>query len=276
MAPSSRSSRPPTSPNRHNAFTSRICSIDLPGCPATPGCRPGLTGNGRRDGDVEAVAAEEELDVAGDVFAAGGRHREEGDLGLLALELVDGADADAGGQPVLEAADLGVERGEHEDVGGLEGVLLPIVVDVGGAWPSSSSIAAAMRSASSGADCERPLCSTGSQRRPVPPSSPGARTRWRSRPGAEPRRPSYISSETKAQTSGCKRKVRSRNTPWARIHGLRVAQKVLQNGKRGASRVRALGHLGQLLGIAEEDDVGCCGGERQRVGERDLAGLVDE
>ena len=56
------------------------------------------------DRDVEAVAAEEELDVAGDLLAAGGRHREEDDLGLLALELVDGADPDAGGQAVFEAA----------------------------------------------------------------------------------------------------------------------------------------------------------------------------
>jgi hypothetical protein len=74
------------------------------------------------DGDVEAVATEEELDIAGDLLAARGGHREEGDLGLLTLKLVDGADANTGREAVLEAAGLGVVGGEDEDVLGPEGM----------------------------------------------------------------------------------------------------------------------------------------------------------
>src|SRR5262249_46516448 len=63
------------------------------------------------DGDVETIAAEEKLDIARDLLAAGGGHGEERDLGLLALELVDRADADASRKAVLEAAHLGVIGG---------------------------------------------------------------------------------------------------------------------------------------------------------------------
>jgi hypothetical protein len=49
-----------------------------------------------RHGDVEAVGVEEEREAAGHVLAGGAGHREEDDGRLLALDAVDGADAQAG------------------------------------------------------------------------------------------------------------------------------------------------------------------------------------
>ncbi len=57
---------------------------------------------------------------------------------------------------------------------------------------------------------------------------------------------------------------------------LAVAEQVLEHRERGAGGVGALGHLRELLGVAEQDDVPGGGAERERVGERDLARLVDE
>src|SRR5213592_433322 len=65
---------------------------------------------GSRDGDVEPVAAEEEVEVARDLLAAGRRQREEDNRRLLALELVDGADMYAAGQMGPKAAHLSVVR----------------------------------------------------------------------------------------------------------------------------------------------------------------------
>ena len=55
-----------------------------------------------------------------------------------------------------------------------------------------------------------------------------------------------------------------------------VADQVLQHRCLAPARVRALEHLGELLRVADEDDVARAGAHRERVGERDLAGLVDE
>ena len=49
-------------------------------------------------GDVDAVQREEERDVAWQFLAAGDRHRHQADWRLLALEPVDGPDADGGRQ----------------------------------------------------------------------------------------------------------------------------------------------------------------------------------
>ena len=57
---------------------------------------------------------------------------------------------------------------------------------------------------------------------------------------------------------------------------LAVAEQVLQHRGRGAFWMRPLAHLGQLLGVAEQDDVPSGGREGERVGERDLTRLVDE
>ena len=45
-----------------------------------------------RDGDVDAIEAEQEVDVAGHLGGRGGGHRDQADRRLLALELVDRAD----------------------------------------------------------------------------------------------------------------------------------------------------------------------------------------
>ena len=44
----------------------------------------------------------------------------------------------------------------------------------------------------------------------------------------------------------------------------------------GAARVRALADLRELLRVAEQDEVAGAGGDGERVGERHLAGLVDQ
>ena len=57
---------------------------------------------------------------------------------------------------------------------------------------------------------------------------------------------------------------------------LLVADQVLQHGRVAAVRVRALDHLVELLRVADEHEVARAGAHRERVGERHLAGLVDE
>ena len=83
---------------------------------------------GARDRDVEAVAAEEELDVARDLGAARGRHREEDDRRLLSLELVDGADPDPHvGDSLPQAPDVRVVRRDDHHVPLLERPLTMLV-----------------------------------------------------------------------------------------------------------------------------------------------------
>ena len=53
-------------------------------------------------------------------------------------------------------------------------------------------------------------------------------------------------------------------------------EQVLEHRRLGAVRVRALQHLAELLRVADEHDVVRAGRHRAGVGERDLAGLVDE
>ena len=55
-----------------------------------------------------------------------------------------------------------------------------------------------------------------------------------------------------------------------------VAEQVPQHRGAAAGRVRALDHLVELLRVADEDDVPRRRPHRERVGERDLPGLVDE
>ena len=91
-----------------------------------------------RDRDVEAVGVEEEVEAARDVLAGRAGHRVEDDRRLLALEAVDGADADAGGDAVADAAHGEVVGRDDEDVVGDE---------VAGSSPSSSvTVAPASRS----------------------------------------------------------------------------------------------------------------------------------
>ena len=55
-----------------------------------------------------------------------------------------------------------------------------------------------------------------------------------------------------------------------------LAEQVLQHGHARARRVDRLPDLRELLGVAEQDQVARARAHRERVGERDLAGLVDE
>ena len=54
-----------------------------------------------------------------------------------------------------------------------------------------------------------------------------------------------------------------------------LAEQVLEHRVPGPGRVDRLGDLGELERVAEQDDVARGGAHRQRVGERDLPGLVD-
>ena len=80
----------------------------------------------------------------------------------------------------------------------------------------------------------------------------------------------------KRQTSGCIRQVCSRKRPRSAGPCLRFAEQVLEHREPARPRVGALRDLRELLRVAEQDDVARRGAERERVGERDLAGLVDE
>jgi hypothetical protein len=60
-----------------------------------------------------------------------------------------------------------------------------------------------------------------------------------------------------------------------RWHRQGVAQQMLERARTGAARVAGLRHLRQLLRIAEQDHVGRRDRRRQRVGEAELARLVD-
>ena len=81
-----------------------------------------------RDCDVEAVFVVEELDVAGEVVGARGGHRDEDCFGLLALELVDGADAGAGGEDRLQQVHLRIVGRYDQDVVGGDRVLEAFLV----------------------------------------------------------------------------------------------------------------------------------------------------
>ena len=55
-----------------------------------------------------------------------------------------------------------------------------------------------------------------------------------------------------------------------------AVEQVLEHRRLAPVRVRALQHLAELLRVADEHEVARRGAHRERVGERDLAGLVDE
>ena len=78
------------------------------------------------------------------------------------------------------------------------------------------------------------------------------------------------------QTSGCIRHVRSRNSPRSGGDGRRVAEQVLEHRHAGAAGMNALRHVRQLLRIAEQHDVARARAHRHGIGQRHLAGLVDE
>ena len=80
----------------------------------------------------------------------------------------------------------------------------------------------------------------------------------------------------KAQISGRRRQVSLEEEPALGRHGLVVAEQVLRAPTPSPLRLRALRDLRQLVRVAEEDEVARGRADRERVGERDLAGLVDE
>ena len=59
-------------------------------------------------------------------------------------------------------------------------------------------------------------------------------------------------------------------------HGRVVSEQMPQHRVAAAERVRSLDHLVELLRVADEHDVPRRRPHRERVGERDLPGLVDE
>ena len=69
-----------------------------------------------RQGDVEPVRAEQELDVAGQAFSIRGRHRNKNDRRFLALELIDRPDSGSSRQDRFQVVHLNVVRAYDEDV----------------------------------------------------------------------------------------------------------------------------------------------------------------
>ena len=210
----------------------------------------------------------------------GRRHREEHDRGLLALELVDGPDRHVG-QPArvelaAQAADLRVVgRHDHEVARPRARAVTPSAIGVAAADQAARSRPRSARPPrSTGACCLRGRA--GSSRTPVPVSGPSQSTRWSAHSGdrrtAGPRRRPRRRTR---QTSGCMRRVWSRKTP--RSGGIVPASpsRCSSTEQPDAGRVRALRDLGELERVAEQDHVARRGRQREGVGERDLAGLVD-
>jgi hypothetical protein len=61
-----------------------------------------------------------------------------------------------------------------------------------------------------------------------------------------------------------------------RLHRVGLAEQVLEDRQARAARVAPLAYVGELLGIAEQHDAASGVRDRQRVGQRHLAGLVHE
>ena len=70
--------------------------------------------------------------------------------------------------------------------------------------------------------------------------------------------------------------MRSRKSPRSGGIVCVVADQVPEHGGAAAGGVRPLDHLVELLRVADEHEVPRGRAHRERVGERDLAGLVDE
>ena len=79
-----------------------------------------------------------------------------------------------------------------------------------------------------------------------------------------------------SQTSGCIRNERSRKSPMSSATVCAVAEEVLEHGAARVARVHALRHLRELHRVAEQHERLRARPERERVGERGLARLVDE
>ena len=77
-------------------------------------------------------------------------------------------------------------------------------------------------------------------------------------------------------TSGCIRRECSRKSPRSSGDRLVVAEQVLEHGRARAVRMEPLRHLRELERVAEQDERARRGSHGDRVGERDLARLVDE
>ena len=80
----------------------------------------------------------------------------------------------------------------------------------------------------------------------------------------------------KRQTSGCIRQVSREEEPAVPRNRVGAAEQVLEHRGLRARRVDPLRDLGELLRVAEQHDVPRRRPDRERVGERDLARLVDE
>ena len=106
-----------TSTNRQSAFASRIW-LGRPGPDAEQvrRCHDDGHAAGARRRHVEPIAAVQEVHPARRELGARGRQRVDADGRLLALELVDGADACLGRQQPPDGADLGVVRRDDEHV----------------------------------------------------------------------------------------------------------------------------------------------------------------
>ena len=234
---------------------------------------------GARDRDVEAVAAEEEVEAARDVLAGGAGHREEDDGRLAALEHVDGADADACGHGLADAGDGEVVGRDDHQVGALERARLR--------RSSSVTRAAGEQRAAGGGDrgcllglspgCARRARRRG-LRRPTPVIAPGG-VDAPQRAGlarAQLVRRSCARRRTRRRRDACASS-RSSSTPRPGCTTSCAVEQVLEDGRAGAvGGGCAWLTCGSCCGSPSSTTLVGAGRDGDGGGERELPGLVDE
>ena len=224
-----------------------------------------------RDRDVEAVARDEEVESARRVVARRGGHREEDDRRLLALELVDGADRDAvraaaprssctcalyGATTMTSSTSSGrVDPSASVHVAAEQP--LDLRADRAAASSDDGRVALVLDRQEARARCR---ASVAWRRALLGGREPAVVERVRDEPadvGVHPAR----ALEEEAPVLGDRRA---------------LAEQVLEHRAPALAGMDALRDLRELQRVAEQHERPRARAQRERVRERDLAGLVDE
>ena len=236
------SARSASSTKRHSAFARRICVDRAAVHLQQPRARDEVREAPRpRDGDVQPVPREQELEAARHVLPARARHRVDDDVGLLPLELVDRPDARRPPAAPRASAFTCALYGETTSTS--------LERDAGGRAAPRRARAPPRPPRPTPAGC--PSCSTGTYRSPVPSGVVRAAVD-RVAAAAAPRRTRPRCSRRRPGGAGTCARGRGRGRA-AIVCG--VAEQPRQHRRLRPGRVRALDHLRELLRIADQDDV---------------------